>query len=132
MTRLSRYARGLLVATAALALTAGAAFAARDMAPGADHSATTVTAAGTAEPTETPDAIDAPEATETPDPTDAPEATDAAGGQTNTARPQNHGWFVSQAAQATTPTGFANHGAYVKSIAQGSDGKSANTHRGNH
>ena len=35
------------------------------------------------------------------------EAADEAAGE----RPQNHGWFVSEAAKAATPDGLDNHGA---------------------
>ena len=121
MSRLTRYARGSLVAVAGLALTAGAAFAARELTPTSDHSTRIVAA----EPTETLQATDMPEASDAPEASDTPEATDAV----DASRPQNHGFFVSQAAQASTPPGFANHGAYVSSIAHGSDGKSAKTHR---
>ncbi len=126
MTRFNRYARGLLVAVAALALTAGAAFAARGLAPAPSGHPAPVVKSDTQPPdvnetekaetdeVETPDAPDAeaPE-TETPD------------ANTNADRPHNHGWFVSQAAQLPTPAGFDNHGAYVSSIAQGTDGKPA-------
>ena len=131
MTRLARYARGLLVAVAALALTAGAAFAARGLAPASSDHKPPVVKSETETPdvnqAETPevDEAEAPEAPETEAPeTETPDTTTP---ETNSsaARPQNHGWFVSQAAQATTPGGFDSHGAYVSSIAQGTDGKPA-------
>jgi hypothetical protein len=37
--------------------------------------------------------------------------------------PDNHGKAVSEAAQATTPDGFDNHGAYVKTIATDNHGQ---------
>ena len=123
MTRLTRYARGLFVAIAALALTAGAAFAAGGFAPASSRQPAPVVTSDTETPdvdqTETPevDQVEAPE-TETPD-SQAPDA------NTDAARPHNHGWFVSQAAHLPTPAGFANHGAYVSSIAHGTDGKPA-------
>jgi hypothetical protein len=39
-------------------------------------------------------------------------------------RPQNHGWFVSQAAQAETPAG-TTHGAAVSAVAKSTAGKPA-------
>jgi hypothetical protein len=107
MTRLTRSARGLLVAIAALALTGGAVFAARSLpsaaTSGTQHAGTvsgkTIPATGAA-----PDAQnrtpDADEQAETPD------AEDQDG-----------------AANAETPAGFDNHGAYVSSIAKGDAGK---------
>jgi hypothetical protein len=47
------------------------------------------------------------------------EAAEETGGE----RPENHGWFVSQAAQGETPAEFRNHGEYVSSIARGDAGK---------
>jgi hypothetical protein len=127
MTRLTRSARGLLVAIAALALTGGAVFAARSLpsaaTAGTQHAGTvsgrTIPATGAAPTTHngTPDADETPEPAETPDAEDGDKA--AAGAD----RPQNHGWFVSQAANAETPVGFDNHGAYVSSIARGDAGK---------
>ena len=125
MTRLTHFARGLLVAIAALALVAGAAVAARGLTPttsvGGSHGdpAGPATHDAKADPDrseagdETPDRDEA----ETPD-ADAPDSNAAAD------RPQNHGWFVSEAAKGPTPaTGFENHGAYVSSIAKGTAGK---------
>jgi hypothetical protein len=125
MTRLTRSARGLLVAIAALALTGGAVFAARSLpssaASGTQHasdvSGKTVPASqagGATNDNETPDANEAPE---TPDTEDNEAASDAN-------RPQdNHGWFVSQAASGETPAGYDNHGDYVSSVAQSDQGK---------
>ena len=128
MTRLTRYARGLLVAIAALALTGGAVLAAHSLpsagTTGTQHASTmsgqTVPvgqAAGAHDANDKPDADETPEVGETAD-KDANDSNAA-----NADRPQNHGWFVSQAANADTPTGFDNHGAYVSSIAQGSQGR---------
>ena len=124
MTRLARSARGLLVALAALALTGGAVLAARSLpsaaSTGTQHASTvsgqTVPAAGGVPAShDGADDEDTTEQAETPDAEDQ----DSANGD----RPQNHGWFVSQAANAETPAGFDNHGAYVSSIAKGDDGK---------
>ena len=128
MNRLTRTARGLLVAIAALALTGGAVLAARSLPsaatpgvqPAASVSGRTIPAnvgAPAAAPNGTPEANDTPDQAETPDAEDKDET---AG---NADRPHNHGWFVSQAANADTPAGFDNHGAYVSSIARGDDGK---------
>ena len=129
MTRLTRYARGLLVAVAALALTGGAVLAAHSLpsagTTGTQHASTmsghTVPvgqAAGANDANGKPDADETPEAGETAD-KDANDSNAA-----NTDRPHNHGWFVSQAATGATPAiGFDNHGAFVWSIAQGAQGK---------
>jgi hypothetical protein len=61
------------------------------------------------------DAEDGGEA-EVPD-TEAPDSA------ANAERPQNHGWFVSEAAKGPTPAAFESHGDYVSSIAQGTQGK---------
>jgi hypothetical protein len=125
VTRLTHFVRGLLVAIAALALMAGAAVAARGLTPttpvGGSHGdpAGPATHDAKADPNGSQDGDetrDGDEA-ETPD-TDAPDSNAAAD------RPQNHGWFVSEAAKGPTPaTGFDNHGAYVSSIAKGTAGK---------
>jgi hypothetical protein len=126
MNRLTRSARGLLVALAALALTGGAVFAARSLplpdTSGTQQAATqtgrTLPVAGGAPATE----HGAPDADETAEPAETPDTEDS-GAAANADRPHNHGWFVSQAAQAETPAGFDNHGAYVSSIARGDAGK---------
>ena len=112
MHTLRRSARGLLVALAALALTGGAVLAARGLpsaaTPGTQQAAAasgktipSIHAAGAATPNGTP------ETKETPEPADPPDAED--NGASNADRPHNHGWTVSQAANADTPAGFANH-----------------------
>jgi hypothetical protein len=130
--RLQRHARGLLVALAALALTAGVVMAARTVPPedpagaaadglnrASEVSGKTLPAA----PAPGPQADEgteeaAPELTEETDEAEeaAPEAEDGD-------RPENHGWFVSEAAKAETPAGFDNHGQYVSSVAKGDAGK---------
>ena len=133
MTRLTRSARGLLVALAALALTGSVVFAARSLPLGATagtQHAGAVTGkaipatvgAGGLDSNGQPDADETAETQETPE---AQEQDETATGDNaaNAARPQNHGWFVSQAANADTPPGFANHGDYVSSIAHGDLGK---------
>lgn len=135
MRRLERHARGLLVALAALALTAGVVLASRTIPPeepadaaldglnrASEVSGKTLPAAPAPGPeAEEGTEEDAPELTEEADEVeeDAPEAADGE-------RKQNHGWFVSEAAKGETPAGFDNHGQYVSSIAKGDDGKPDN------
>jgi hypothetical protein len=115
--------RGLGIALAVLAISAGAAFAAT---PAMRPVASTSTHGDTASATETPEPTETPEATETPEPTETPEATktpDATGTPTGTAaptkspNPDTHGALVSTAAQMPTPSGFPNHGAFVSCVA---------------
>jgi hypothetical protein len=129
VTRLTRYSRGLTVAIAALALSAGAVFAADHAPASAGQTAPVVkdAEAPDLEQNETlevdeVDAVETPDV-ETPDVTSPDVQAPAQGTTTNVARPQNHGWFVSQAAHLATPAEFANHGAYVSSIAHGILGK---------
>ena len=121
MTRIARSARGLLVAIAALALTGGAVLAARSLpsqaTSGIQHAGTVSGHAVPAVQDGTPETKDTPEQAETPD------VEDQSGAAPNADRPQNHGWTVSQAANADTPAGYANHGAYVSSIAKSDAGK---------
>lgn len=131
MHRLTHHLRGLLVAIAALALTAGVAFAARPSTEtGLDRAAE---AAGKPVPpviTEVDPTV--PESDDEEEPTadedlGVPEADgeeveldeEDEGGE----RPLNHGWYVSEAAKAVTPDGYRNHGEYVSEIARGDDGK---------
>jgi len=121
-----RRLRGLLIALAVLAISAGAVlagralpqFAADGLAQGADASARPVPSAPAVVPTadDEDEAKDegegaAPEAEETPD-ADAP-ATEASD------HPDNHGAVVSEAAKGETPEGWRNHGAYVSAVAHG-------------
>jgi hypothetical protein len=141
MQRLTHHLRGLLVALAALALTAGVAFAARPSTEtGLDRAAE---AAGKAVPPvsseeepaapevdeETVEDEEEPAAEEDGDETepdgeevveeDETEEDEAEDGD----RPLNHGWYVSEAAKGETPDGYRNHGEYVSEIARGDDGK---------
>lgn len=60
------------------------------------------------------------------EPTETPEETDTG----TTAGAQGaHGALVNAAAQAVTPAGFANHGAYVRTIAQNNAGQAAKADR---
>ncbi|HET7167779.1 MAG TPA: hypothetical protein VFI69_01130 [Candidatus Limnocylindrales bacterium] len=134
MHRLSRQLRGVAIAIAALALSAGFVLAARPAAmPDAarDGLARASAAAGTVVPVR-PERPTAPEAPSTT----GDEATTGAGDEPTTgarddaasdtaadAGADNHGSFVSTAARGDTPEGFDNHGQYVRTIAQGDDGK---------
>jgi hypothetical protein len=121
--------KSILAALAAVALSATAVFAAASAPPqaAADGLATAKAASGKTVPVRAgrPDATSgtkSPEATETPEANESPKAakspdTDATTG-TGGPHPDNHGKTVSEAAHATTPAGFANHGAYVSSIAK--------------
>jgi len=131
---LTRSARGLLVALAALVLTGGAVFAARGIQSAStagtqNASAVSGRTVPATQDAGAPDSNEKPDADETPEPAETPEAEDGAQGGTsdspvaNADRPHNHGWFVSQAANAQTPDGFDNHGDYVSSIARGDAGK---------
>jgi hypothetical protein len=127
--RLTRHLRGLLVALATLALSAGVVLAARPTsveappAAAADGLSIASGAAGKTVPV-VPEQVTLPAADEVAD-EDAPEAdeTEDAESDATGERPQNHGWFVSQAAQGATPESAASHGQFVSEIARGDAGK---------
>ena len=133
MHRLTRHLRGLLVALATLVLTTGVVLAARPAsveappAAAGDGLTRASEAAGKPVPVRpaTPAAPEADEDVDEDVDENVPEAgeeevaADPAAGE----RPQNHGWFVSEAAKAATPETFDNHGAYVSEIARGDEGK---------
>ncbi len=140
MHRLTRHVRGLLVALATLALSAGVVLAARPTsveappAAAADGLSIGSEAAGKTVPVRAeqgtlPEADedadeDAPEVDEA-DEADEAEADEADDAESEAAgeRPQNHGWFVSQAAKGATPASATNHGQHVSEIARGDAGK---------
>jgi len=121
--RITRHLRGLLVALATLALSAGVVLAARPAsveappAAAGDGLTRASEAAGKVVPVQ-PAAPAVPE-------TDEDEAGDEGAPDADAAgeRPQNHGWFVSQAATGPTPESADSHGAYVSEIARGDEGK---------
>ena len=126
MTSLKRRLRSLLIALAVLALSAGVALAGRAIHP--TQEPTTGPTVGQGDQGDQGEAGDGDEAeapeTEEPDAdkaeapeTEAPEADSATG-----EHPDNHGKLVSEAAQAVTPAGFDNHGAYVRTVAQANHG----------
>ncbi len=108
MNELLRRFRGVGIALAVLALSAGVAFAAAG--PANFHA----NLAGANNPTAShePDASEVPDATDAPE-SNAPESPDASGAPADT-----HGGLVSTAAQMSTPPGFSNHGAFVSCVAR--------------
>lgn len=133
MHRITCHLRGLLVALATLALSAGVVLAARPASVEAPAAAAgegltrTSEAAGKIVPVR-PEAPAVPGADEDEDvdedvPDGDDEEEDADPSTSEGERPQNHGWFVSQAATGATPASADNHGAYVSEIARGDDGK---------
>ena len=144
MHRLTRHLRGLLVAIAALALSAGVVLAAHpaagqrstDKTMGASETSGQTLTVSTDDEDEDADAEedtdldeDADEDAEVDEDADedaeAPEVEEGAGGEPSAERKQNHGWFVSQAAQGATPASATSHGAYVSGIARSDAGKPA-------
>ena len=125
---LNRRFRSLLMALAILALSAGVALAGRGSHPIATGEPTGPTAqnentGGDAE-SEAPES-EAPESeapeSEAPD-AGTPDAGTPDAGAPAGQHPDNHGKTVSEAAQAVTPAGFANHGAWVSSVAKQNHG----------
>jgi cytoskeletal protein RodZ len=128
VTALNRRFRSLLIALVVLGLSAGAVLAARP-ALSARSDTTANQAEGTTEPSESAEPSDSPEPSESAEPSDATNAAAApaapAADTSTGVHPDNHGLLVSEAAQSPTPTGFANHGAYVRTIAQANAGHAA-------
>ena len=126
--------KSIVAALAAIALSATAVFAAGGLkspdaasdgltrAAVASEKAVPVRADGpdATAATRSPEATETPEANETPKAAKSPDV-DATTGTTS--HPDNHGKTVSEAAQASTPPGFDNHGAYVSSIARTDHGQ---------
>jgi hypothetical protein len=129
--RFTRHLRGLLVALATLALSAGVVLAARPAsveappAAAADGLSTATEVSGKTVPVRAEEAAlpenegDEDADTVVPEVDDEGDADPAATGE----RPQNHGWFVSEAAKGATPATATSHGQYVSEIARGDDGK---------
>jgi hypothetical protein len=121
MTDLLRRFRGLGIALAVLAISAGAVFAgAPHLAPTAAHPAQAQQEDRTSEPSESPDQDQdgdhAKGAAATPE---TPEAPDADEDAAETGAPADtHGAIVSAAAKAETPAGFKNHGQFVSCVAR--------------
>jgi hypothetical protein len=127
VNRLTRHARGALVAIAALVLTAGAAVAARPTAAPTPPSAASggldraAEAAGKTVPVAVP--VDLPERpTADGDNEDSGGAGDApAAGSVE--HPANHGADVSAAATGPTPESATNHGQSVRAVATANHGQ---------
>jgi hypothetical protein len=116
------------VAIAVLALSAGAALAGHSApttpAAAADGLKRASEAAGKTVPVAGPPAAAPDEKTDEDADVDAEAAQPAAPVDTQAAEhPDNHGKTVSEAATATTPDGFDNHGQYVKTIATDNHGQ---------
>src|SRR5450759_5711518 len=124
-----RHSRGLFVALLALGFSATLALAGQPSGSpsGLAHASSQVDQTEAPDASEAPEATDAPEATEAPDASEAPvgsEAPDASGSPNcatdpTTLTPQQlaaatHGSIVCWAAQQPTPSGYPNHGAWVK------------------
>lgn len=137
---LKHHLRGLLVAVAALSISASAVFAATAHSGNGPADAASDGLKRAAEKTESiipngpdqtvKDADDEDTDVETIESvtagdkaTKATKATKAVKAVKAADRPVNHGWYVSLAAKAATPAGFDSHGAYVSSIAKGDLGK---------
>ena len=119
MTVLTRRFRSMLIALVVLGLSAGAVLAARPASlPTTSDQANQAEASP--EPSESPEPSDSAEPSESAEPSDA--ASPAAANTTAGVHPDNHGLLVSQAAQSPTPSGFDNHGAYVRTIAMANHG----------
>lgn len=128
MTHHAPRLRSLIIAIAAVALSAGVALAARPSTAPPDAADDGLEVASDAAGQTVPVVVEVPVATGEPE--EAPEAVPTAEAAPTVEeevedadRPMNHGWFVSAAAQAETPAGYDNHGAYVSSVARGDDGK---------
>jgi hypothetical protein len=132
--------KSILAALAAVALSATAVFAAAGTAP-ADAAKDGLARAATASTLLVPVRADSPDTATTHERNKPPEAGEspdlgkspdlARTKAADTAHPDNHGALVSAAAKAVTPAAFANHGAYVRSIAMQNHGHgaaSAKTH----
>lgn len=126
MHRVTRHLRGLLVAFAALVLTAGAVLAARPSTAPPAAAADGLGRASEAAGKTVPVSEQAPAVTEEGAEDGEEEAAPEEEGTEETGEhPENHGKAVSEAAQGETPDGFDNHGQYVKTVAQSDAGKEA-------
>jgi hypothetical protein len=120
--------RALIAAIAVVAISAGAALAGRPAltppSAAADGLQRAADAAGKTVPVAGPPAAAPDEDTDEDADEDADEPQPADEAPVDAAEhPDNHGKAVSEAAQATTPDGFDNHGQYVKTIATDNHGQ---------
>jgi hypothetical protein len=137
MQSMLRQFRGLAIALAVLAISAGAVFAAApSMTLTSSHSKDQATTArgltaegsGSAEPSESADPSDSaspspsadPSQSADPSPSADPSASpdpSASSEPSDSPKPDSHGALVSLAAHMPTPAGFPNHGAFMKCVA---------------
>jgi hypothetical protein len=131
VTVLTRRFRSALIALVVLGLSAGAVLAARPAAVQTSSDQVNQAEASpepseSPEPSDTAEPLNAAKTTESPEPSESADPSNAAGtAAANTAagvHPDNHGLLVSEAAQSPTPTGFDNHGQYVRTIAMANHG----------
>jgi hypothetical protein len=118
-----RRIRSLIIALALLALSASAVLAFRPLPSAATDGLTTAGAAAGMTVPVRPDALPDSRSLDRAEPDDVTDAAPGAGAQVT--HPDNHGADVSDAARATTPGGFANHGEYVSSVALENAGQAA-------
>ena len=126
MSSILRQFRGLGIALAVLAISAGAAFAAAPSLQLTSNHGTThpaVDAPGSVDPSESAEPSASAEATESPEPRDSAERSESAQAASSVSPKgspspsDTHGALVSTAAQMPTPSGFPNHGAFVSCVA---------------
>jgi hypothetical protein len=125
MTSILRRFRGLGIALAVLAISAGAVFAAAPPFQLTSHAAgqakTQVGALPDASESAEPSDSASPEPSESAEPSESPEASASpeplASPEASGSQADNHGALVSTAAQMPTPSGFPNHGAFVSCVA---------------
>lgn len=111
--------RAASIALAILALSATAVLAAGPVSVLPNHAQPSASASHRVEAVESNEPTDAPEASEVADASNAPD------GSPSASHPVNHGCVVSLAAQTATPSGFKNHGQWVRSIAKMNHGHGA-------
>ena len=124
MINLIRHFRGPLIAVVALTMSAGLASAAH---PAADRQSNNVSQGNPSESAD-PNESESPESSETPDSSDnagANCATDPTGLTSDQLAALSHGSIVCWAAQQPTPSGYANHGAWVSHWAHMNKGNDA-------
>ena len=124
MSSILRQFRGLGIALAVLAISAGAVFAAAPTLQLTSNHGTThpaVDAPGSVDQSESAERS-AAEATESPEPSDSAEPSEGVQPASplspkGSPSADTHGALVSTAAQMPTPSGFSNHGAFVSCVA---------------
>jgi hypothetical protein len=125
MNRVTRHARGLFIAVAILALTAGVAFAgAADPAAGSMPDAASKGLERATGVSGQPVPLAGPAGAADQDAAEDVDETEPAEDEPNVGdHPDNHGAAVSEAAQGATPADAANHGQYVRTVATDNHGQ---------